>query len=502
MSEELFELPEGWAYTTVQESIEIIDYRGRTPPFSEDGIPHLRSSNIKDGKVVWEGLKYVSEETYQTFMTRGLPQNGDVLFTTEAPLGEAALAPEQKFSLAQRMMLLRPNKNLLESKFLLYQIKNEEFQRKLKITGTGSTVTGVSSRNFQPLEIVIAPLNEQKRIVAKIEELNDRHQRAKQALEAIPELCDRFRQSVLAAAFRGDLTADWREENPDVEPASVLLERIENDLLASKVSNKKFNDASLETQYFQNLPESWKLVQIRDICKNSFYGPRFGKNEYVTDGIPTIRTTDMTESGEIVLKDPPRVQVTQDRLNDFKLVKDDLLITRTGSIGIMAIFREDYIAIPSAYLIRFRFSQLTLIDYIFYYLKSPVGQNLLGLNSTAVTQPNINAEVIKSLPFPLASLAEQKEIVQRIKTLFKAITQVKQQYQCSEEQLDRLNQSILAKAFRGELVEQDPDDEPASVLLDQIRAEREKLQGNKKSGSARGKRKKATDSQLDLPGVN
>ena len=106
-------------------------------------------------------------------MTRGLPHVGDVLFTTEAPLEEVALAPEQQFSLAQRMMILRPNPNLLESSFLLYQIKNEEFQSKLKTTGTGSTVTGVSSRNFQPLELLIAPLNEQKRIVVTIEALRE-----------------------------------------------------------------------------------------------------------------------------------------------------------------------------------------------------------------------------------------------------------------------------------------------------------------------------------------
>ena len=169
--EEVRELPKGWVLTTVKETIKIIDYRGRTPPYSENGVPHLRSSNIRNRKIVWENLRYVSEETYQAYMTRGLPEKGDVLFTTEAPLGEVALAPEQRFSLAQRMMILRPIKDLLLSKFLLYQIENEDFQRKLSKSGTGTTVTGVSSRNFQPTPIILAPLNEQNRIVEKIEEL-------------------------------------------------------------------------------------------------------------------------------------------------------------------------------------------------------------------------------------------------------------------------------------------------------------------------------------------
>lgn len=113
--------------------------------------------------------------------------------------------------------------------------------------------------NYQTMEkllLPLPPLNEQKRIVAKIEELNDRTQRAKEALETIPQLCDRFRQSVLAAAFRGDLTADWREQNPDVEPASVLLERI---------NHTRFQ--AFTTEFKRELPETWIWAKFADVAE-------------------------------------------------------------------------------------------------------------------------------------------------------------------------------------------------------------------------------------------
>ncbi len=193
----------------------------------------------------------------------------------------------------------------------------------------------------------------------------------------------------------------------------------------------------------------------------------------------------MTDSGEIILKDPPRLNIPKEKLEFFRVRPGDLLVTRSGSIGVMAVFKGDYVAIPSAYLIRFRFSSIMAVEYIFHYLKSPIGQSLLGLSSTAVTQANINAEAIKDLPIPIPPLKEQQEIVQRVQAFFKTIDHVEQQYKQAKAAFDQLDRSILAKAFRGELVEQDPNDEPASVLLERIRAEREKLAGEKK-GKGKG----------------
>jgi type I restriction enzyme, S subunit len=171
INENLSDLPKGWVEASISEALKIIDYRGRTPPYSDTGIPHLRSSNVRNGKIILEGLKYVTEETYDIYMTRGFPQKDDVLFTTEAPLGEVALAPEYKFSVAQRMMILQPPRELILPRFLMYQIQANFFQKKVKKIGTGTTVSGVSSRNFQFITLLIAPFPEQKRIVDKIEEL-------------------------------------------------------------------------------------------------------------------------------------------------------------------------------------------------------------------------------------------------------------------------------------------------------------------------------------------
>lgn len=216
-------LPEGWTWASVDQALFIIDYRGRTPPFSDHGIPHLRSSNIRNGRVIWEGLTFVTQETFDQYMTRGLPCLGDLLFTTEAPFGEVAEAPTDRiFSLAQRLMILRPVSDLIFSKFLIYQIMNPEFQSAIRLSQTGSTVDGISSRNFKPALLRIPPVDEQIRIANEVDRLLSATDSSGEALRASFHGAERLRHSILKRAFEGKLVP----QDPNDEPASVLLERI------------------------------------------------------------------------------------------------------------------------------------------------------------------------------------------------------------------------------------------------------------------------------------
>jgi type I restriction enzyme S subunit len=238
------ELPEAWAWERFGNVIDIIDYRGRTPPFCTGGVPHLRSSNIRNGKITWQGLKFISEESYQDYMTRGLPKQGDVLFTTEAPLGGVAFAPNIKFSVAQRVMILRPIEKVLSPGFLLYQIMSDSFQRRLKRRGTGTTVSGISSRNLKPLEVIIAPLIEQRVIVQHIDHCRSIIDRAGLLIDQSEKQLYRLRKQILKKAFEGGLVG----QDPQDEPAAVLLDRLEATHVSQKGTSRKVPKKSSSLQ--------------------------------------------------------------------------------------------------------------------------------------------------------------------------------------------------------------------------------------------------------------
>ncbi|MEK7678452.1 MAG: restriction endonuclease subunit S [Verrucomicrobiota bacterium] len=191
--------------------------------------------------------------------------------------------------------------------------------------------------------------------------------------------------------------------------------------------------------------------------------------------MPTIRTTDMGFDGSIVLTDAPRIKLSAEELEKYRLRHGDLVVTRTGAtIGKCAVYDKSRgPAIPGAYLIRFRFKQ-DFVDpkYILRFFMSPAGQNLLVGGSNAVAQPNVNATTISQFLMPVPPLPEQQEIVRRVEGLFALAVQLEVRLAKARGQVDQLTPSLLARAFAGQLVPQDPDDEPASKLLERLNRSR------------------------------
>lgn len=326
----------------------------------------------------------------------------------------------------------------LVPRFAMHYFSEPSFRSLLcsEVSGVGGSLTRAQPSRVAEYPVPVAPLAEQTRIADQLDTLLARIQACQVRLEAIPALLTRFRQLVLGAAVGGRLTSEWR----------------------AKVN-----------------AQAWRSTTFGQQTVSSYYGPRFGKDDYTrsSSGIPTVRTTDMDRAGRIhVTDETPRVLVPSEKLEQYIAKPGDLLITRTGSIGVMAVFEGDYQAIPSAYLIRFRFDAGLRPRYAYYRLASPKGQAELGLSSTAVAQPNVNAEAIKRIALELPSVEEQDEIIHRVEALLSAAEQIEAKLRAASTQTGRLASLTLAKAFRGELVPQDPGDEPASALLARIIAQR------------------------------
>ncbi|QOV24617.1 restriction endonuclease subunit S [Anabaenopsis elenkinii CCIBt3563] len=349
----------------------------------------------------------------------------------------------------------------------------------------------ITKGKFEQTKIPLPPLNEQKRIVTKIEELTDRTQKAKEALDSIPQLCDRFRQSVLAAAFRGDLTKEWREQNPDVEHASVLLKRTSEKLGQDfNLINQKINEDK------KTLHHSWAWAKLKLFTQNIQAGKNFSCLEVpVTDNTVGIVKISAVTWGKF---DPTETKtVIDDSKIDSNVFirKGDFLISRANTIelvGASVVVDEiNYSIMLSDKVWRVKFLEINQ-EFINFYLKSIDGRKEIESRATGnqVSMRNISQNAFKEITIAIPSLKEQKEIVSKIQTLFKIIDNIEKQHKQAAEKLETLNQSILAKAFRGELVPQDPNDEPASLLLERIKSEQEKLTPSKPKSKRTTKPKK------------
>jgi len=165
---EIGRIPKEWEVDALPDLFNIIDYRGRTPPFSESGVPYIGSDNIRNERIVLDNKRYVSEETYDKYMTRGIPNGGDILFTTEAPLGEVAIIPRNfRFCFAQRLVALQC-KGAHNSKFLMYMLRSNVVQKQLDGWATGTTVEGISAKNMKFVKIPYSEDSDEQGKIAEI----------------------------------------------------------------------------------------------------------------------------------------------------------------------------------------------------------------------------------------------------------------------------------------------------------------------------------------------
>jgi type I restriction enzyme, S subunit len=478
----------------------------RKPGTELKTVPYLRVANVQQGYLDLTEVKEIKATEAEIEKLRLVA--GDVLMNEGGDpdkLGRGWVwQDELPLCIHQNHVFrVRPNEEILDPFFLTYFANSETkkfFQSNAKQT-TG--IASISKKQLSKFPIQVPPLNEQRRIVAKIENLTARSRAAKQALDAIPPLLERFRQSVLAAAFRGDLTKQWRHQNPNTEPATELLKRIrqerrqrwEQDYLEKQKAkgkqpkNDKWKEKykepePVDTRGLPELPEGWcwgHLPEMGEMSRGkSKHRPRNDPSLYSKEGMPFVQTGEVANSGGRITgatKFYGERGVAQSRV----FPEGTVCITIAANIANSAILALDA-CFPDSVVGVVCCDGLVCPDYLEYFIRT--ARASLEMYAPATAQKNINLAILSQVAVPIPPAEERQAIVQILDEAFESIDRLAAAEAAGAKQLSRLNQSILAKAFRGELVSQDPNVEPASTLIERIRAEREAAQSKKKSKKA------------------
>ena len=198
---------EGWVETTVGECIRFIDYRGKTPVKTDSGLRLITAKNVKMGYLQESPMEFVAPESYDAWMTRGIPKQGDVLFTTEAPLANVAqLDTDEKVVFAQRIIIMQPEASRLDSTFLKYLLLSQPVQQRIHGKGTGATVKGIKASLLKTIDISFpAALHVQKEIVSKLDDLTIEVERLESLYQQKLTALDDLKKSLLHQAFSGKL---------------------------------------------------------------------------------------------------------------------------------------------------------------------------------------------------------------------------------------------------------------------------------------------------------
>ena len=186
---------------TVEAVMEnIIDYRGKSPRKTDHGVPLITARLVKNFELL-DATEFIPEDDYESWMRRGLPRRGDVVFTTEAPMGEVALISEEAVALAQRLVLLRPKRSLMTEEFLMYVLRSRRVRQDIRRRATGSTVLGIRQKELRKVNLPIPPLTDQQTFSKRLRAISQ----VKNQVNLSATVLDALSASLKQRAFRGDL---------------------------------------------------------------------------------------------------------------------------------------------------------------------------------------------------------------------------------------------------------------------------------------------------------
>jgi type I restriction enzyme S subunit len=489
------ELPDGWTGTEF-EQIADIKLGKMLDKAKNHGEPtrYLRNVNVRWGAFDLDDISHMQMSSDERATLR--IGDGDILVCEGGEPGRSAVwgSGLTDLTFQKALMRIRPRGGIephLLTAFLRWSHDSGALERHF----TGTTIKHLPQSALSRLPLPLPPLPEQRRIVAKIDSLSGKSRRARDHLDHIPRLVEKYKQAVLAAAFRGGLTREWRAEHHPIVPSMEELARERERLL--ETHRQRFRPCEAvgiaEADRPFELPDGWSWVRAEAICGFITKGTTPPSTAMSQDDgeIPYIKVYNLTFDGILDFTvDPTFVsRATHDGfLARSKVFPGDVLMNIVGpplgKVSIVPGERAEW-NINQAIAV-FRPISTVSAAFLAKWLSTDVLTRWAVSRSKATAgQSNLTLEICRDLPVPICSANEQHEIIRRLVRAFAWIDRLASEATSARSLIDRLDQAILAKAFRGELVPQDPADEPTSALLERIRAERGS--GAKKKQRSRAK---------------
>lgn len=489
----------------------------------------LKTSAIQDGEYVESANKHIPSKLKPR--TQLEVEAGDILITCAGPRSRCGVAclvrnTRPKLLISGKMYQLRVDPEIMDRHVLELFLRESGTKKKIDEMKTGISDSGLNLTHsrFATLEIPLPPLAEQRRIVAKIEELFSELDAGEESLRRARRQLGVYRHALLKQAFEGKLTEHWRKQNPDLlESSEQLLSRIhakrethyewqirgweiavekwvsteEKGKKPTKPRPPKDSDpiAKGELRHLPELPSAWIYARLSESIVNIDAGKSFSCDERPPSGdeigvakVSAVTWGEYDEAECKTCRDAAKI------VPEYYIKPGDFLLSRANTIelvgAVVIVKRTTKNVMLSDKTLRIHFAGIES-HYILQYLRCRTGRLEIMARSSGNQESmrNIGQDRVGAIITPLCSLPEQREIVRLLDEQFTVIEQNEREIDAALKRSAALRQSILKKAFIGQLVPQDPTDEPASELLERIREERETLG---KSGS----RKKNATAQL------
>ncbi|CAN7485301.1 hypothetical protein [Rhizobacter sp. LjRoot28] len=466
-----FPLPASWTWCQLG---DVVDYGStdKAEPSelgSGDWILELEDIEKDTSRL----LQRATFQMRQSKSTKNRFQAGDVLYGKLRPYLNKVVHADAGGFCTTEIVPLRPPPEV-NSRYLFHWLRHPEFTGYVNEVSHGLSMPRLGTESGKQAPFVLAPIAEQKRIADKLDALLVGAGTCRDRLGCVPIILKRFRQAVLDSAMNGALTADWRAVQDFAETGTELtamLSRRHELSGGHKAGNAASPTEDVHDLAVESLPTGWGLTTLRDAVEPDrpiTYGILMPGPD-LSDGVPYVRVADFPND-RLDLSGIRRTSASMDaEFKRSRLRTNDLLLSIRGTVGrLVKIPPELDAANITQDSARLSIQPAMNGSFVLWYLRSDLAQSRMRRAIKGVAVRGINIGDVRAFQLPVPSRAEQDEIVRRIESLFALADVLDSRLATARAQVDRLTSALLVKAFRGELVPQDPNDEPAEKLLERI----------------------------------